>query len=176
MDYSIRTRSSRRRIRIKQPTGVFSKIKGFFTFIEEKLRIAGNLIDCPPTLGLLSMNSLCAADFLLVTLQSEYLAMEGLGQITEVVQDIKEKKINPNLELGGVVMTMYDPRTKLSFEVWQEVNKHYKLKTFRTAIPRNVKLSEAPSFGQTIFEYGPESPGALAYRAFCREFTSRLSA
>ena len=132
------------------------------------------LIDCPPTLGLLSMNSLCAADFLLVTLQSEYLAMEGLGQITEVVQDIKEKKINPNLELGGVVMTMYDPRTKLSFEVWQEVNKHYKLKTFRTAIPRNVKLSEAPSFGQTIFEYGPESPGALAYRAFCREFVNRF--
>ncbi len=132
------------------------------------------LIDCPPTLGLLSMNALCAADFLVVTLQSEYLAMEGLGQITGVVQDIKDNKINPSLELGGIVMTMYDPRTRLSFEVWQEVNKYYKEKTFRTAIPRNVQLSEAPSFGQTIFEYGPDSPGALAYRAFSREFTSRF--
>jgi chromosome partitioning protein len=132
------------------------------------------LIDCPPTLGLLSMNALCAADHLVVTLQSEYLAMEGLGQITGVVSSIKENNINSNLKLGGIVMTMYDPRTKLSFEVWQEANRYYSDIVFRTAIPRNVKLSEAPSFGQTVFEYGPQSPGALAYRAFAREFITRF--
>jgi len=132
------------------------------------------LIDCPPTLGLLSMNALCAADHLVVTLQSEYLAMEGLGQITGVVSTIKENNINPELELGGIVMTMYDPRTKLSFEVWQEANRYYPNNVFRTAIPRNVKLSEAPSFGQTIFEYEPQSPGALAYRAFAREFVTKF--
>jgi chromosome partitioning protein len=132
------------------------------------------LIDCPPTLGLLSMNSLCAADFLVVTLQSEYLALEGLGQITSVVQKLKDAGINENLELGGVVMTMYDSRTKLSYEVWQEVNKYYRDKVFKTAIPRNACLSEAPSFGQTIFEYAPESSGSLAYRAFAKEFAGRF--
>jgi chromosome partitioning protein len=132
------------------------------------------LIDCPPTLGLLSMNALCAADFLIVTLQSEYLAMEGLGQITSVVEKLKTAQVNPNLELGGIVMTMYDSRTRLSYEVWQEVNKYYQGKVFPTAIPRNARLSEAPSFGQTVFEYAPDSSGSLAYRAFGREFANRF--
>lgn len=134
------------------------------------------LIDCPPTLGLLSMNSLCAADYLVVTLQSEYLAMEGLGQITSVVQKLKEAGVNQELELGGIVMTMYDSRTRLSYEVWQEVNKYYSGKVFRTAIPRNARLSEAPSFGQTVFEYAPDSSGSLAYRAFAKEFAERFLA
>ena len=132
------------------------------------------LIDCPPTLGLLSMNSLCAADFLLVTLQSEYLAMEGLGQITKVVQKIKDAGVNPSIELGGIVLTMYDSRTRLSYEVWQEVNRYYAGKVFGTAIPRNSRLSEAPSFGQTVFEYAPECSGSLAYRAFAREFLAKF--
>ena len=132
------------------------------------------LIDCPPTLGLLSMNSLCAADYLVVTLQSEYLAMEGLGQITNVVSKLHEAGVNPDLALGGIVMTMYDSRTRLSYEVWQEVNQYYQGKVFRTAIPRNSRLSEAPSFGQTVFEYAPESAGSLAYRSFAREFASRF--
>lgn len=132
------------------------------------------LIDCPPTLGLLSMNSLCAADYLVVTLQSEYLAMEGLGQITNVVSKLHEAGVNPDLELGGIVMTMYDSRTRLSYEVWQEVNQYYQGKVFRTAIPRNSRLSEAPSFGQTVFEYAPESSGSLAYRSFAREFAARF--
>ena len=134
------------------------------------------LIDCPPTLGLLSMNSLCAADYLVVTLQSEYLAMEGLGQITSVVEKLKDAGVNQELELGGIVMTMYDSRTRLSYEVWQEVNKYYSGKVFRTAIPRNARLSEAPSFGQTVFEYAPESSGSLAYRAFAKEFAERFFA
>jgi chromosome partitioning protein len=132
------------------------------------------LIDCPPTLGLLSMNALCAADHLIVTLQSEYLAMEGLGQITSVIQKLKDAAVNPVLQLGGIIMTMYDSRMRLSYEVWQEVNRHYENKVFRTAIPRNSRLSEAPSFGQTIFEYAPESSGSLAYRAFAREFAHRF--
>jgi len=132
------------------------------------------LIDCPPTLGLLSMNSLCAADYLVVTLQSEYLAMEGLGQITSVVQKLKVAGVNSDLELGGIIMTMYDNRTRLSYEVWQEVNQYYENKVFRTAIPRNARLSEAPSFGQTVFEYAPDSSGSLAYRAFAREFSKRF--
>ena len=132
------------------------------------------LIDCPPTLGLLSMNSLCAADHLLVTLQSEYLALEGLGQIIGVVEQLKNAGANPTLSLGGIVMTMYDNRTKLSYEVWQEVLKHYPAKVFKTAIPRTIRLSEAPSFGKTIFEYAPESLGAKAYLSFAREVVRRF--
>ena len=132
------------------------------------------LIDCPPTLGLLSMNSLCAADHLLVTLQSEYLALEGLGQIVGVVDQLKAAGANPHLSLGGIVMTMYDNRTKLSYEVWQEVVNHYPKQAFRTAIPRTVRLSEAPSFGKTIFEYDPTSLGAKAYFAFTQEVIARF--
>ena len=123
------------------------------------------------------MNSLCAADFLIVTLQSEYLALEGLGQITSVVQKLKDAGINESLELGGVVMTMYDSRTKLSYEVWQEVNKYYRDKVFKSAIPRNACLSEAPSFGQTIFEYGIFGQSRLSCfcQGICRPFFIKLS-
>jgi chromosome partitioning protein len=132
------------------------------------------LLDCPPTLGLLSMNSLCAADHLLVTLQSEYLALEGLGQIVGVIDQLKKAGANPHLSLGGIVMTMYDNRTRLSYEVWQEVSNHYPDKVFRTAIPRTVRLSEAPSFGKTIFEYDPRSLGAQAYAALTKEVINRF--
>jgi chromosome partitioning protein len=120
------------------------------------------------------MNSLCAADHLLVTLQSEYLALEGLGQIVGVVDQLKAAGANPHLSLGGIVMTMYDNRTKLSYEVWQEVVNHYPKQAFRTAIPRTVRLSEAPSFGKTIFEYDPTSLGAKAYFAFTQEVIARF--
>lgn len=150
------------------------KLRASLHSLKEHYGIQVILIDCPPTLGLLSMNSLCAADYLVVTLQSEYLAMEGLGQITNVIERLKSAGVNPDLELGGIVMTMYNTRTRLSYEVWQEVNRFYKGKVFRTAIPRNARLSEAPSFGQTIFEYDPDCPGSLAYRAFAREFATRF--
>lgn len=132
------------------------------------------LIDCPPTLGLLSMNSLCAADFLLITLQSEYLALEGLSQITGIIKQLKESGANQELELGGIVMTMYDNRTRLSYEVWQEVNQHYPKEIFRTAIPRTVRLSEAPSFGKTIFQYDPNGIGSKAYLSFSKEVKTRF--
>ena len=92
------------------------------------------------------------------------------------MEKLKDAGVNQELELGGIVMTMYDSRTRLSYEVWQEVNKYYSGKVFRTAIPRNARLSEAPSFGQTVFEYAPDSSGSLAYRAFAKEFAERFLA
>ena len=120
------------------------------------------------------MNSLCAADYLIVTLQSEYLALEGLDQIVGVVRQLKESALNPRLEIGGIVMTMYDNRTKLSYEVWEEVSNHYQGQVFRTVIPRTIRLSECPSFGKTIFEYDFNGPGSLAYGSFAREVKNKL--
>jgi len=155
-------------------TDYLVKLRSSLSVLSKNYGLAAILIDCPPTLGLLSMNSLCAADYLLVTLQSEYLALEGLGQIAGVVEQIKDSGANPNLSLGGIVMTMYDNRTRLSYEVWQEVNQHYPKEIFGTAIPRTVRLSEAPSFGQTIFEYDPDGQGSKAYLAFAKEVQARF--
>jgi len=132
------------------------------------------LIDCPPALGMLSMNSLCAADSLLITLQCEYMALEGLGQILRNVERLKAASINPDLQLGGIVMTMFDARTNLSRQVVEEVKAHLPDKIFKTLIPRSVRLSEAPSFGQTIFDYDPQSAGSLAYRALGEEVITRF--
>jgi len=132
------------------------------------------LIDCPPALGMLSMNSLCAADSLLITLQCEYMALEGLGQILRNVERLKSANINPDLKLGGIVMTMFDARTNLSRQVVEEVKAHLPDKIFHTLIPRSVRLSEAPSFGQTIFDYDPQSAGSLAYRALGEEVIARF--
>lgn len=132
------------------------------------------LIDCPPALGMLSMNSLAAADFLLITLQCEYMALEGLGQILRNVDRLKSANINPSLELGGVVMTMFDVRTNLSRQVVDEVRSHLPDKVFESVIPRTVRLSEAPSFGQTIFDYDKLSPGATAYRNLGNEIIGRF--
>ena len=151
-----------------------TKLKASINRLRNEYGLRCILIDCPPTLGLLSMNSLCAADHLLVTLQSEYLALEGLGQIIGVIEQLKSAGANPGLNLGGIVMTMYDNRTRLSYEVWQEVSNHYPEKVFRTAIPRTIRLSEAPSFGKTIFEYDPRSIGARAYLAFTKEVVNRF--
>ena len=132
------------------------------------------IIDCPPALGMLSMNSLAAADFLLITLQCEYMALEGLGQILKNVDRLKNAGINGALELGGVVMTMFDSRLNLSRQVLDEVKRHLPEKIFATVIPRTVRLSEAPSFGQTIFAYDATSPGANAYRALAKEVLERF--
>jgi chromosome partitioning protein len=132
------------------------------------------IIDCPPSMGMLSMNSLAAADYLLIALQCEYLALEGLGQILRNVDRIKEAGVNGDLELGGVVMTMFDIRTNLSRQVVDEVKKHLPDKIFNSVIPRTVRLSEAPSFGKTIFAYDPLSPGAAAYKNLAKEVISRF--
>jgi chromosome partitioning protein len=132
------------------------------------------IIDCPPSMGMLSMNSLSAADYLLIALQCEYMALEGLGQILRNVERIKGAGLNDALQLGGVVMTMFDMRTNLSRQVVDEVKKHLPDKIFESVIPRTVRLSEAPSFGQTIFKYDNSSPGASAYRALAKEVIARF--
>jgi len=132
------------------------------------------ILDCPPALGLLSMNSLAAADYLLVALQCEYLALEGLGQILSVVDRLHDAGLNSKLEIGGIIMTMFDIRTRLSREVVEEVATNLPDKIFETVIPRTVRLSEAPSFGQTIFEYDKANPGSMAYRKLAKETIKRF--
>lgn len=132
------------------------------------------IIDCPPSMGMLSMNSLAAADYLLIALQCEYMALEGLGQILRNVDRIKTAGVNSGLELGGIVMTMFDIRTNLARQVVDEVRKHLPDKIFDTVIPRTVRLSEAPSFGKTIFAYDPLSPGATAYTNLAKEVIKRF--
>ena len=131
------------------------------------------LIDCPPALGMLSMNALAAADYLIVTLQTEYLAMEGLGQILGVVDQLKGAGVGEKLSVGAIIMTMYDIRTNLSRQVVEEVKQHFPQLVMKTMIPRTIRLSEAPSHGKTIFQYDIHSPGAVAYEALAKEFAER---
>ncbi len=132
------------------------------------------LIDCPPALGMLSMNSLAAADHLLVALQCEYMALEGLGQMLKVVERLRNAGINHGLDIGGIVMTMFDIRTNLSRQVVDEVKRHLPDKIFNTVVPRTVRLSEAPSFGKPILQYDPSSPGTSAYRQLAGEVIGRF--
>ncbi|HEX9784540.1 MAG TPA: ParA family protein, partial [Opitutaceae bacterium] len=138
-------------------------------------RFRAIIIDCPPSLGLLSMNSLAAAQYLLIALQCEYLALEGLGQILKVVERLHDAGVNPDLSVGGIIMTMYDVRTNLSRQVVDEVRSHLPEKIFQTVVPRTVRLSEAPSFGKTIFEYDATSPGSSAYRNLTKEVIERFN-
>ncbi len=132
------------------------------------------LIDCPPALGLLTINSLTASDFVLIPVQAEYYALEGLSQLLEVVQIVRGK-LNPSLELIGVLMTMFDKRNSLSRQVYSEIKKYFGDKIFDTIIPRNVRLAEAPSFGKPIPEYDKWSKGARAYKSLAGELLDRLS-
>jgi chromosome partitioning protein len=126
------------------------------------------LIDCPPTLGLLTVNGLAAASEVLVPIQTEYYALEGLGQLLRNV-DLVKRNLNPQLEVSTIVCVMYDARTKLSDQVVQEVRAHFGEKVVKAIVPRSVRLSEAPSFGQPIIIFDPRSRGAIAYRDVARE-------
>jgi chromosome partitioning protein len=132
------------------------------------------LIDCPPSLGLLTINALTAADLVLIPVQAEYYALEGLSQLLNTVQAVKQST-NPNLELLGIVLTMFDKRTSLSEQVRDEVEKYFGDRLFKTVIPRNIRLAEAPSYGKTIFEHDKWSKGARAYKALAKEVLSRTS-
>ena len=132
------------------------------------------LIDCPPSLGLLSINALVAADLVLIPVQAEYYALEGLGQLLDIIQRVRSGGLNPSLELLGVLITMYDRRTSLSDQVVDEVRKHFGDKLFQSLIPRNVRLAEAPSYGKTIIEHDRFSKGARAYKQFAKEVERRL--
>ncbi len=126
------------------------------------------IIDCPPSLGLLTINALTAADGVLIPIQCEYYALEGLGQLMNTIQ-LVSRHLNERLKIEGVVLTMFDPRTNLSMQVVDEVKNHFPEKVFKSIIPRNVRLSEAPSYGQPINLYDPRSRGAEAYQELAQE-------
>ncbi len=130
-------------------------------------------IDCPPALGLLTINALTAATDLLIPVQSEYYALEGLGQLLATIQRVRQG-LNPQLDLLGVVLTMFDKRTSLSEQVMAELQTHFGDKLFKTLVPRNVRLAEAPSFGQTIFEHDRWSKGARSYKQLAKEVQKRV--
>ncbi|PKN00741.1 MAG: sporulation initiation inhibitor Soj [Elusimicrobia bacterium HGW-Elusimicrobia-1] len=130
------------------------------------------IIDCPPSLGLLTLNSLAAADSIIIPLQCEYYALEGLGQLLKTIELIREG-LNPKLEIEGVLITMYDSRLNLANQVIAEVKKHFKEKTYSTVIPRTVRLAEAPSFGKPIITYDKNSKGAEVYLELAEEFLKK---
>ena len=129
-------------------------------------------IDCPPSLGILTINALVACDSVLIPIQCEYYALEGVTKLLESMRLVKSH-LNSNIGIFGVVMTMYDPRTSLSKQVVEEVKEYFGDKVFNTLIPRNVRVSEAPSYGMSVLEYEPESKGAQAYRELAKEVSKR---
>jgi len=131
------------------------------------------LLDCPPSLGILMTNALAAADEILTPIQCEYFALEGLVKIVRVVEQVRDSGANDRIEIGGIVMTMFDSRTNLSAQVVAEVRKHFGKRVYQTVIPRTVRLSEAPSFGKSILEYDSRGAGAYSYRKLAREFIQR---
>ncbi len=130
------------------------------------------LVDCPPSLGLLTVNGLAAADEVLIPIQCEYYALEGVSQLMKNIQ-LVQRSLNPQLNIEGVLLTMYDGRTTLAADVVAQVREHFGETTYRTVIPRTVRLSEAPSYGEPIEAYDPMSRGAIAYRELAREFRRR---
>ena len=148
--------SLKREFRLKE---AINKIEKDYDFI---------LIDCPPALGLLTINALTAAKEVIIPIQCEYYALEGLGQLLNTINLVK-KNLNDALKIKGAIMTMYDPRIKLAEQVIEEVKNYFSEKVYKTVIPRNVRLSEAPSYGKPIMEYDPNCKGAEAYSNFTKE-------
>ena len=146
-----------REVRLKNVT---KQVKKYYDYI---------FIDCPPSLGLLTINSLTAVDSVLIPIQCEFYALEGVSQLMSTIEIVK-KNLNKNLEIQGVILSMFDGRTNLSIQVVEEVKKYFKEKVYTTVIPRNVRLAEAPSYGLPIAKYDPKSTGAEAYNDFAEEF------
>jgi len=145
-----------RETRLKQ---ALDKIRDRYDFL---------IIDCPPSLGLLTVNALTASDSILIPIQCEYFALEGVSQLVNTIHLIK-KALNPDLEIEGILLTMHDSRTNLSIQVIEEIQAHFKNQVYKTIIPRNVRLSEAPSHGKSILHYDPKSMGAKAYLELAAE-------
>ena len=161
-------------IELGQQENYLVRLKELLQPLKEEGEFKAIILDCPPALGLISMNALAAASYLLIALQCEYLALEGLGQILNVVEQLRDAEVNPTLEVGGIIMTMFDVRTNLSRQVVAEVQKHFPEKIFKAIIPRSIRLGEAPSYGQTIYEYDPMSASASAYTALSKEVAKRF--
>jgi chromosome partitioning protein len=150
-----------------------SRLKGAISGIRSRYDFI--IIDCPPSLGLLTLNALNASDKIIIPIQGEYYAMEGLAQFTDAVTRVRQS-LNPKLALEGGVLTMFDARMVLSNQVKDEVTKFFGAALFNTVIPRNIRMAEAPGFGQSIFQYDQRSKGAEAYLALAQEFLSRRQA
>lgn len=150
--------------RTKQLSNIIEKLDQAYDLV---------LIDCPPSLGLLSINALVASDSIIIPIQTEYYALEGVSELLNTYELVKES-LNPKLEIEGVLLTMFDKRTKLSYEVAEEVKAYFKSKVFRTMIPRNIKLAEAPSFGKAAIDYDESSKGSRAYLELSQEIIENL--
>jgi chromosome partitioning protein len=146
------------------------KLKQLLDGIKERFDYV--IIDCPPALGLLTLNAFTASDAVLIPLQSEFYALEGLGQLLDTIKRVKSS-FNPGLKIKGILLTMYDGRTNLARHVVEDARKYFKDMVFKTKIPRNIKLGEAPSYGLPVILYDKQSPGSKSYMAFTREFLKR---
>ena len=142
---------------------ILAQVRNYYDYV---------FVDCPPSLGLLTINALTAANSVLIPMQCEYFAMEGLAQLINTVRSVK-KSFNKDLYIEGLLLTMFDTRNKLSHQVSDEISRHFGKQVFKTIIPRNVRLSECPSHGQTIMEYDLKSTGSQAYRSLALEFLKR---
>jgi chromosome partitioning protein len=163
-------------IEIARMENHLTRLKSTLSILREDQTFDFVLLDCPPSLGILMTNALAAADEILTPIQCEYFALEGLVKIVRVVQQVRDSGANDQVEIGGIIMTMFDSRTNLSGQVVAEVRQHFSERVYETVIPRTVRLSEAPSFGKTILEYDSGGTGARAYRALAQEFLKRHAA
>ena len=161
-------------VEIARAENHLQRLAGLLRPLAESGRHDFIVIDCPPSLGLLTLNSFAASDYLLIPLQCEYYALEGISMSHKVLNQVRNSGINPRLELLGVVMTMFDARTRLSAQVVGEVRGHFGPLVFETVIPRATRLAEAPSFGKPIVHYDPGSAGAAAYLALTKEVLLRI--
>lgn len=141
-----------------------SSVKNEYDFI---------MIDCPPSLGLLTLNALTASDCVVIPIQSEFFALEGLTQLLNTIKLVKQRMLNPNLYLSGVILTMNDTRSTMSKQVTAEIRSFFGGKVYETAVPRNIKLCESPSFGVPVMLHAPKSSGAVAYQKLAKEFLTR---
>lgn len=160
-------------IEVARMEGHLSQLRSVLEPVRESGRFEFIILDCPPSLGILMTNALSAADELLIPIQCEYYALEGLGKLVGVMDQIRDSGANPTLAMSGLLMTMLDVRTNISAAVVRDVREHFEEVVFDAAIPRSVRISEAPSFGKTILEYDPKGPGATAYRVLAKEFLER---
>jgi chromosome partitioning protein len=158
--------------RLDQP---LARLRQVLAPLRQDAAYAHVLLDCPPSLGILMTSALAAADGLIVPVQCEFYALDGITKISSLVERMRQDGINPSLEITGVVMTMFDARTRLSQQVVAELRNYFGEKIFQTIIPRSIRLSEAPSFGQPILAYDPAGAGSQSYRALARELVARCA-